>query len=268
MNIYSIIKSILVRVISLIRTIIPQSLRKLISRLGVVFGEPTLTNFPSIELTLKYLKEWGYTPQFVVDVGAYCGDWTEMFKTFFPSATILMVEPQASQTDSLKKICQTSNSTVFLETSLLGSVDGQEVQFTEMETGSSVFEENNQSATKNKVTKHLTTLDTVIQKNHGWDRIDFLKIDVQGYELEVLAGSLKYLSTCEFVLMESSLIPVNKGCPLIADVIIFMDKQGFRLLDFCSQIRRKDKALWQTDLLFIKEGSQYLPKAENDKSNW
>jgi len=262
------IKPALTKIISLTRSLTPQPLRKVISRLGVIFGEPTLTNFPSIDLTLKYLKEWGYTPQVVVDVGAYCGNWTEMFKTFFPDATILMIEPQASQTDALKKICRTYNPTVFLETNLLGSADGQEVQFTEMETGSSVFEENNSSVTKNKVTKQLITLDSLIQENYGWNEINFLKIDVQGYELEVLAGALKSLSTCEFVLMESSLIPVNKGCPLIADVIIFMDKQGFRLLDFCSQIRRKDKALWQTDLLFIREGSQYLPKAENDRSNW
>jgi hypothetical protein len=137
-----------------------------------------------------------------------------------------------------------------------------------MKTGSSVFEESNDSVAKNKVVKQLTTLDSLIQQNYGWDKIVFLKIDVQGYELEVLSGALQYLSTCEFVLMEASLIPVNKGCPLIADVITFMDKQGFRLLDFCSQIRRKDKALWQTDLLFIRERSQYLPKAENDKSNW
>jgi len=262
------IKANLVKAIGLIRNLTPKPLRKLISRLGVIFGEPTLTNFPSIDLTLKYLKEWGYTPNFAVDIGAYCGDWTEMFKQIFPDTMILMIEPQASQTEALKKLCQIHNPTVVLETKLLGALDGQEVEFTEMETGSSVFEESNSSVSKNKVTKQLTTLDSLIQQNYGWNKIDFLKIDVQGYELEVLAGALKYLSNCEFVLMEASLIPVNKGCPLIADVIAFMDKQGFRLLDFCSQIRRKDKALWQTDLLFIREGSQYLPKAENDKSNW
>jgi FkbM family methyltransferase len=257
------IKIALIKTIQLVRNLTPKPLRKLISRLGVIFGEPTLTNFPSIDLTHKYLKEWGYSPNFVVDVGAYCGDWTEMFKQIFPDTSILIIEPQASQTEALKKLCQIHSPTVFLETKLLGSVDGQEFEFTDMETGSSVFEESNDSATKNKVAKQSTTLDSLIQQNYSWD-----KIDVQGYELEVLSGALKYLSTCEFVLMEASLIHVNKGCPLNADVIAFMDKQRFRLLDFCSQIRRKDKVLWQTDLFFIREGSQYLPKAENDKSNW
>lgn len=261
-------KSILIKIISFIRRISPQSLRKLISRLGIIFGEPTLTNFPSIYLALRYLKEWGYNPKFAVDVGAYCGEWTRMFKEVFPDTTILMIEPQVSKEKSLRNLSQIYKQNVFLETELLGASAGKEVQFTEMETGSSVFEENNTTAIKNKVTKRLTTLDYLIQQNYGWHKIDFLKLDVQGYELEVLSGAFKYLSTCEFVLMETSLIPVNKGCPLIAEVIQFMDAQEFRLLDFCSQIRRKDKALWQTDLLFIKKDSKYLPQAENNNDNW
>lgn len=46
------------------------------------------------------------------------------------------------------------------------------------------------------------------------------------------------------------------------------DEQKFCLLDFCSQTRRRDKALWQTDLLFIKNDSPYLPIPENNPDNW
>jgi hypothetical protein len=68
--------------------------------------------------------------------------------------------------------------------------------------------------------------------------------------------------------METSFIPINKGCPLILEVLTFMDSMGFRTLDFCSQVRRKDGTLWATDLLFINKRSQLAPDPQLDESNW
>lgn len=77
----------------------------------------------------------------------------------------------------------------------------------------------------------------------------------------MLKGGSRALSGAEAVLVEASLVPVNSGCPLIADVVDYLDKRGFRLFDFCSQVRRLDGVLWQTDLLFLRSGSQFLPRA-------
>lgn len=98
-----------------------------------------------------------------------------------------------------------------METALLGACENKEVEFIEMGTGSSVLEENNTYAQKDRVTKKTTTLDKIIETTDAWKKIDFLKLDVQGYELEVLAGASIALKSCEFVLMEASLIPVNSG---------------------------------------------------------
>lgn len=256
------------KVVNLIRRTIPKSIREKISRLGVAFGEAETASFPSIYLSLKYLRDWGYCPETIVDVGAYQGDWTRMAKQVFPTAKVLMVEPQETKREILEVVCKLYSPDVFLETVLLGASEGKEVSFVEMETGSSVFEENNTYASKKRVIKKTSTLDKIIKTHDGWNKIDLLKLDVQGYELEVLDGAEACLDRCEFILMEASLIPVNIGCPLIADVIRFMDEKNFRLLDFCSQTRRRDKALWQTDLLFIRNDSSYLPLSENNSGNW
>jgi len=48
----------------------------------------------------------------------------------------------------------------------------------------------------------------------------------------------------------------NNNYPLVHDVIIFMKEQGFVLYDICPLIKRPyDKALYQSDFLFIKEKS-------------
>lgn len=93
--------------INLLRAIIPKPLRRYISRLGIILGEPESELFPSIYLTLKYLREWKYCPETIVDVGAYQGDWTKMAKEVFPTAKILMVEPQESKKKYLKLFVNT-----------------------------------------------------------------------------------------------------------------------------------------------------------------
>ena len=99
-------------------------------------------------------------------------------------------------------------------------------------------------------------------------RPDFLKLDTQGYELEVLKGAGETLLASQTVFLEASLIPVNVGCPLIANVVAFMTDHGFNLYDFCSQHRLRDSVLWQTDLLFLNRASGLMPRPELTQENW
>jgi FkbM family methyltransferase len=262
-----------------VRRRLPASLRDRIFRLGVFLGgydaeilrdelsrgQREDASLPSVTGTLRYLRDWGFQPRTAVDVGAFCGDWTRLAKDVFPSCQIVMVEPQERRWLNLRDVCSECQD-VSCEAVLLGASDGARVEFNEMSTGSSVFAEAS-PVSRTTVTKQTTTLDALVRAR-GWTGVDLLKLDVQGYELEVLKGAAQCLPTCEFVLLECSLIPINRGCPLIADVLAFMRERGFRLLDICAEHRRKDAALWQTDLMFINERSRYMPVPELTTSNW
>lgn len=255
-----------------IRQWLPRSVRQYLHRVALFLGDEFKASseqfggeaFPSINATFLYLKEWGFAPVYVIDVGAFRGEWTRALKQIFPDASVFMIEAQDNARPALDTVCS-YYSGVSYEIALLGATDGTPVQFFEMLTGSSVFEEQSQVPRK-QITTTTKTLDSLVGKRAN--RIDLLKLDVQGYELEVLKGAMQSLSNCEFVLLESSLIPINSGCPLIAEVIAFMNTKGFHLLDFCSQIRRKDGALWQTDLIFISKTSPFLPRPQLTEANW
>jgi FkbM family methyltransferase len=257
-----------------VRRLLPTGLRRWLygaaSFLGDEFKDTTSQfggdSFPSIPAALRYLKAWGFNPATMIDVGAFRGDWTRMAKVIFPAAKVAMIEAQESARPFLQDV-SAHLSDVLYRIALLGAVDGEPVDFFEMLTGSSVFEEQS-SVPRKKLSTITTRLDTLISNDFKWERIDLLKLDVQGYELEVLKGAPGCLRTCEVVLLEASLIPTNRGCPLIAEVIAFMDSSGFYLTDFCSQIRRTDCALWQTDLLFLNKASRLVPNAELNSSNW
>ena len=57
----------------------------------------------------------------------------------------------------------------------------------------------------------------------------FLKIDVQGYELEVLKGiSKKDYRNITMLLVECNLVKTYRNCALLEEILIFMRQRGFK----------------------------------------
>ena len=222
-----------------------------------------LPRFPSIEASLVWIRDRGFEPRGAVDVGAYEGEFATLFHRIFPDTPILMVEPMEKKVDILRSVAASLPKQSSVRSVLLGAETGTEVTFHEMETGSSAFDEQSPYA-RNARQMHTTTLADAV---NDWPVTpNFVKLDTQGYELEILKGS--DLSSFEVILTEASLIPINKGCPDMAQVVEFLSSRGFRLVDFCSMVRRLDGALWQTDLLFVREGSSLLPEPRLTAENW
>jgi hypothetical protein len=108
----------------------------------------------------------------------------------------------------------------------------------------------------------MQTLDEVVANYPSFYDTDFIKLDVQGYELEVLKGAQRTLNTTELVLMEVSFMQINEGAPLVHDVINFMHERDFQAYDVCSFIRRPlDRALWQSDFIFVRKDSRLLSRS-------
>jgi len=70
-------------------------------------------------------------------------------------------------------------------------------------------------------------LDSVLH-NHGLERVDLAKIDVQGHELKVLRGLASYLKDHRIGLLIVEIHP-NMGLSA-SDVVAFMDPMGYRLV--------------------------------------
>lgn len=251
-----------------IRSLLPRDFRRGVGRIGNYLTADMQGSlaFPSIELALKTLRSLGFSPGACVDVGAYHGEWTRLFKSVFPDAAVLMVEAQDSKGPVLQSVALELGPAIRCQTAVLAAREGEAVTFYEMETGSSLFQENSPYA-RVSVQKRTRTLDSVLSE-HAFPRVDMLKLDVQGAELEVLKGASQALRQAEALLMETSLVPVNAGAPAFAEVIEFVTQRGFRLFDFCSQVRRKDGVLWQTDLLFLQTNSRLWGTPALTQENW
>jgi FkbM family methyltransferase len=91
-----------------------------------------------------------------------------------------------------------------------------------------------------------TTLDEVCRQE-GIDRIDFLQMDVQGAELQVLEGADQILKTVLGMQIEVEFSPLYLGQPLFADVDTYLRARDFSLFDlYRARCRRRQTPLVST----------------------
>lgn len=202
------------------------------------------------ERAYRRLAAMGFNPSGIIDVGAYEGNWSRLARRIFPDAMLMMVEPQESKRALLEAACAELGGTSYIST-LLGQHTGETVTFYEMETGSSIMPENS-NVPRTEHTRTTRTLDEVGSEIPG---PLFVKIDVQGAELQVLGGGCQTLKRCEIVQLEVAMLPYNNGAPTFLETISYMDQRGFVPLDYSGFTRPNGRDLVQVDILFTKRES-------------
>lgn len=205
---------------------------------------------PSQKSSFTRLKKLGFNPKKIIDIGAYEGQWALEINQIFPGVQLLMIEGQQNKKPLLDQVSkQIFGSKVNI--ALLGA-EKKYVEFNIYESASSIFKEDNETNAKVE-TIQLQLLDEIAVET-GFESVDLIKLDTQGSEIEILEGGLNVLKSAQAVLIEVSMLGIYKGAPLVSDVISFMKDNGFILYDICSIMRRPyDKALFQSDFLFIKQ---------------
>jgi FkbM family methyltransferase len=80
----------------------------------------------------------------------------------------------------------------------------------------------------------------------------YLKIDVQGAELEVLTGARNFISKCRYVQIEVSFTHAYEGNAHVADIFSVMRSHGFSCIDILDILREKNtkRLIREADLLF------------------
>jgi FkbM family methyltransferase len=205
------------------------------------------------------LKEAGFNPGGIIDVGASFGSWSTEIRRIFPVSPILMIEARATEEFLLKKTCvEIGNASC--EIALLGAHES-EASFAVNAlnaSGSSLFPERS-NVPRETAALPMSPLDSLIELHRELCGPLLLKLDVQGAELEVLKGARQTLRSAEVLQLEVALLPYNEGAPLAAEVISYLDEAGFAIFDVIDFVRPADRHLVQMDLLFVREGSRLRP---------
>jgi len=94
-------------------------------------------------------------------------------------------------------------------------------------------------------------------------KFDWIKMDVQGAELDALKGGVKTLEKAMVVELELSLMKFNRNAPLASEVITWMYLNGFELFDLTEHIYVEENEdgihkLMQLNVLFLNRNYHHL----------
>jgi FkbM family methyltransferase len=75
----------------------------------------------------------------------------------------------------------------------------------------------------------VTTIDKWAQQN-SITQVDFLWLDLQGYELAALKGAAEMLQSVKAIHTEVNLVEVYRGAPLYGELKQWLEKKGFKVV--------------------------------------
>lgn len=214
---------------------------------------------------LVRLRERGFDPTGILDVGAYDGEFSRGARQIFLEAHILMIDALAEKEPVLANVSREIGDADHL-IAMLGDKETKATAFfvanTEMrpdlvKTGSSKFRENADFPMDERALPQRTLGSIVADQGRPFQ---LLKLDVQGAELEVLRGLGSQLSTIEVILLEMSLVDYNQGAPLIDTMLSELGVMGFVLYDIVEEHRHLGGRLLQVDGLFVSPASRFRPQ--------
>ena len=194
----------------------------------------------------------------ILDIGANIGQFSQEMLDIFPDAQLYAFEPISGCFARLKKISKRANFHPFPYA--LGNKNGDaEIHVSPYSQSSSILPISELQKTLlpytaggHKETIQMRRLDDIAT---GIDLKPpvLIKMDVEGYEKEILLGGQETFKKTSVVFSETSFVPLHEGQPLADEIRSLLGTLGFEYRGFLGQKKnpRTGEALLE-DSIFIK----------------
>jgi FkbM family methyltransferase len=235
--------------------------RKLANQLGI-----EITRYNSVSSARARLARFlsSRNVSLVFDVGANVGQYRKELRNLGYRGRIVSFEPVAEAHLRLQKLAARDPNWTIAPRTAIGSEEGViSIKVSANSVFSSVLPGANllsrmdaNSAVAHEEQVPLVTLNSLAPQYMNPDDVAFLKVDVQGFEYEVLHGADKFLDDLCGVQLELSLVPLYQGEKPFRFMLDLMESRGFELYSLASVFA--DEATGreiQLDALFVRGGS-------------
>ncbi|MFM8458168.1 MAG: FkbM family methyltransferase [Chthoniobacterales bacterium] len=209
---------------------------------------------------LENLRRAGFRPTKIIDAGAFRGHWAQSVLEVYPEACVLLIEPQ-SDCQTVLQALAAADKRVSLRQTLLGKSAG-EMRFLVEGSNSRVLTGEWTPGPGARVENYPVATLYDVAREEGFSDAQFIKLDLQGHELDALAGAGDLFGRCELFLVEVSWLRIGE-VPLMHEVLRVFVEKGYQPYDILGHnYRRRDRALWQTDIMFVRGDSPLIASRE------
>lgn len=165
------------------------------------------TNTPDLEVAISCLLEKEYDnirvshPKYIIDAGANIGASAVFFSQKYPQAEIIAIEPEGSNFDMLVENTSSLKNVKLVKAALWGTSQKKEIRnrFTG-HWGYTVSNTEDRSEITGQEIECITI--DALMKKYGINKIDFLKMDIEGGEKDVFEHSLGWIENVEVLVVE------------------------------------------------------------------
>ncbi|MDB4766610.1 FkbM family methyltransferase [bacterium] len=232
--------------------------QKLLHRFGwhISTYNPMMLEDDSYEVQKRILV--GHDVNTIFDVGAWVGISALSYSENFPLAKVHVFEPFPESFDKMSSAVSVNNMITAVNLAVTDTNGKATFYSNNNETTNSLLP----SAVNNTKTDFFrqqvqeievdtVTLDSYCQQ-HNVDKINILKMDVQGGELKALAGAAKLLETqsIDLIYCEVNFTRQYEESPLYHDIAIYLEKYGYRMFNFSDLITNERGELAYGDAIF------------------
>lgn len=179
------------------------------------------------------IEKYELTIKGIIHIGAHTGQEYSLYKNLNIN-NLVFIEPLPHIFDILKE--RVGNNALLFNTALGNSVGSIDMYVETANSGqsSSILQPNihlkqyPHIAFTSKITVPITKLDYLINEKIYYN---FLNIDVQGYELEVLKGGVEFLNYIDYIITEVNRDELYKNCAMVGDLDTFLNYFNFQRVE-------------------------------------
>lgn len=214
---------------------------------------------------LKNIRQKGFSPKSILDVGANRGEWSRNAKSIFKQADFFLIEPQQELKPFLDKFCAKFPGSKWFQAAVGSEIGELTLTVWPDFIGSSLLpatlKYSGKSLEKRRVP--ILTIDNLINEKEI-PIPDLIKLDAEGFELEVLKGASGCFGHTEIFILEVSFFRFFPKLPLFDEVLNFMLKKGYVVYDIVDFKRSLlDGVLGRADVAFSKRDGLLRTKIIN-----
>lgn len=192
----------------------------------------------------------------VVDIGANVGQFSLLVRALHPAARIVAFEPLPEAAARYRQVFDGDGRVTLHEAAVSPEAGTATMHVSAAADSSSLLPISKRQSELFPGTEEVGTTDVAVGPLDQFVNVSeiqapaMLKIDVQGFELEVLRGSVTLLPSFDHVYVEASFEALYEDQALFADVEVFLVSQGFEEVGRYNVAQTEDGAPIQADFLF------------------